>query len=261
VAAAGVADTSTPRAAQAHARAQAAGGHAVTSQTVPASSATDLPPGVASAEVVWDETLADGGYAARRLRRGWRLRIEDRDATACVGLLLYNADNPVERLNVADVIKVQWNTYLGPGRLLLSDMGRTLASVLADGAAGHDVLCGTSARGRERLLLGLARYGLGAPDLAPNVNLFREVSVDADGTLVWTGARAAPGSAVELRCDMDVLVVLVNTPHVLDPTPEAGCGIVRLLATVGAPATVDDDVRNATPEGRRAFENTEDHIR
>ena len=32
------------------------------------------------------------------------------------------------KLNVADTIKVQWNGYLGEGKLLLSDMGRVLMS-------------------------------------------------------------------------------------------------------------------------------------
>ena len=101
-------------------------------RTIPASDATDLPGGVAAGDVLWDETLGSGGYASRSLPRGARLRVTDLDGDTCVSLLLYNADNPVERFNAADTVKVQWNAYLGEGRLLLSDMGRTLASVVAD---------------------------------------------------------------------------------------------------------------------------------
>jgi uncharacterized protein YcgI (DUF1989 family) len=36
---------------------------------------------------------------------------------------------------VADTIKVQWNGYLGKGKLLLSDMGRVLMSILQDTCA------------------------------------------------------------------------------------------------------------------------------
>ena len=60
------------------------------------------------------------------------LRIADVDGDACVQLLVFNADAPAERLNVADTVKVQWQAYLGPGALLLSDMGRVLMTIVGD---------------------------------------------------------------------------------------------------------------------------------
>src|SRR5688500_5662996 len=72
--------TGTVLGARDHARAQAAGAGAVTTRpTIPATAATDLPPGVEGADVVWDETLGLGGYAARVLRRGTHLRLTDLD--------------------------------------------------------------------------------------------------------------------------------------------------------------------------------------
>jgi uncharacterized protein YcgI (DUF1989 family) len=100
--------------------------------TVPANAAIDLPPGVAAADLVWDETIAPGGYASRQIARGTRLRLTDLAGDAAVSLLLFNAERPIERLNIADTLKVQWNGYLGQGRLLLSDMGRVLASLVED---------------------------------------------------------------------------------------------------------------------------------
>jgi uncharacterized protein YcgI (DUF1989 family) len=32
-------------------------------------------------------------------------------------VLVYNAEHPTERLNVADTVKVQWQAYLGLGSL------------------------------------------------------------------------------------------------------------------------------------------------
>ncbi len=125
--------TASPYAAQAHARAQA-GTWVEAMPTVPAV-ADDFPEGAGPA--VWEETVAPGGYASRRIARGTRLRLVDVAGDACASLLLFNADadNACERLNVADTLKVQWNGYLGAGKLLLSDMGRVMASILEDTAA------------------------------------------------------------------------------------------------------------------------------
>ena len=100
---------------------------------------------------LWDETVGVGGYAGRRLPRGAVLRIADDVGDACVHLVVFNADSPAERLNVADTVKVQWQAYLGPGALLLSDMGRVLMTIVADTSARHDALCGRrTGRGQRR---------------------------------------------------------------------------------------------------------------
>ena len=68
-----------------------------------------------------------------------------------------------------------------------------------------------------------------------------------------------PGRFVTLRAEMDVIVVLANCPHVLDQrdyviTP------VRATAWRGLVTPEADPIRNATPEGLRAFENLEDYL-
>jgi uncharacterized protein YcgI (DUF1989 family) len=175
-------------------------------------------------------------------------------------VLLYAAAQPVERYNAADTVKVQWNAYLGAGRLLLSDMGRTLASVVVDDGARHDLLCGAAPAVRARLLLGLAKHGLGRSDLMPSLNLFTAVKVDDDGTLEAVVPSSRPGAFVELRADMEVLVVVAVGRHVLDDRPDEPAGPVRLLATRGTPATDDDPIRNGSPENLRAFQNVDDHL-
>ncbi|MDX5330325.1 MAG: DUF1989 domain-containing protein, partial [Caulobacteraceae bacterium] len=135
--------TADPKSAQAHARAQ--GGARVESMpTLPPGDAPERPPEVAVQDMLWAETVAPGGYAAKRLGRGARLRLTDLRGDACASMLVFNAESPVERLNVADTLKVQWNAYLGEGRLLLSDMGRVLFSLLEDTAGTHDAFCGAS---------------------------------------------------------------------------------------------------------------------
>jgi uncharacterized protein len=269
--------TADPLGARQHARAQA-GTTVATQPTIPAQAATDLPAGVAAADVVWDERLGAGGYASRRLRRGTRLRITDLEGDACVGLIVHNARRPQERLNVADTVKLQWNAYLGEGKLLLSDMGRVLLSITADTAGVHDTFCGTSTaarnrarfgdgansgatpNGRDRFVLALAKHGLGRRDLAGNVNLFKGVHVEDDGALTFLGDRSAPGAYVELRAEMDVIVSVVNVPHVLDPRATYTATPARCTAWAGPATAPDDPVRTVSPEALRTFQNTEDEL-
>src|SRR5687768_9638222 len=131
-----------PLAARDHARGMA--GTVVDAMPVLPPVADDLPADVPADALLWEETIAPGGYATRRLARGVRLRLIDLKGDACASLLIFNAEMPTERLNVADTVKVQWNAYLGAGKLLLSDMGRVLMSVLVDEAGTHDAFCGPS---------------------------------------------------------------------------------------------------------------------
>src|SRR5258708_29166326 len=111
--------------------------------TVPASRYPVVPAGVESEAMTWAETVAVGGYASKVLARGTTVRLTDRLGDACAHVLIYNADQPWERLNVADTVKIPWQAYLGPCHPLLSDQGRVLATIVADHANGsHHALCG-----------------------------------------------------------------------------------------------------------------------
>lgn len=268
---------SNPSAARDHARGMA--GRVVEAMPVLPPVAHDLPEGVPATDLVWEETIAAGGYATRRLSRGSRLRLIDLKGDACASLLIFNAEMPTERLNVADTVKVQWNAYLGAGKLLLSDMGRVLMSFVADDAETHDSFCGTSnaatnaakygdgsnsgpcPNGRDRFLLGVAKHGLQRRDVHPCVTLFKGTKIAADGAIVPQIGPFAPGRTVVLRAEMEVIVVIANCPHVLDPRAEWTVTPLRATAWRGPVTPPDDPIRTATPEGLRAFENVEDYFR
>lgn len=265
-----------PNAARDHARAMA--GTVVEAMPVLPPRADDLPQGVAPDDLVWEETIAPGGYASRAMARGTRVRLIDLQGDACASLLLFNADMPTERLNVADTLKVQWNAYPGQGSLLLSDMGRVLASIERDEAGTHDAFCGASTaasntkrygdgrnsgdfpNARDRLLLGTAKHGLGRRDVHPCLNLFKGVRIGADGGIEPQLGPFEPGRSLVLRAEMALIVVIANCPHVLDTRPWS---VTPLRATAWrGPITAETDpIRNATPEGQRAFLNTEDLYR
>jgi hypothetical protein len=266
-----------PLAARDHARAQ--GGTRVETMPLLPPVADDLPAGVAADDLLWEETIAGGGYATRRLPRGARLRLIDVRGDAAATIQIFNAEMPHERLNVADTVKVQWNAYLGAGKLLLSDMGRVLMSIVEDSAETHDAFCGASnpvtnaARygtgrnsgpcpsARDRLLLGAAKHGLGRRDVHPAITLFKGARIGGDGSITPDIGPFAPQRHVLLRAEMDLVFIVANCPHVLDPRGRYSVTPLRATAWRGPITPADDPIRNATPEGLRAFLNVEDHYR
>jgi urea carboxylase-associated protein 2 len=270
-----VTGTETTRAAREHARAQA-GAAAEAMPTLPASSWPDPPPDVDPAALTWAETVAGGGYASKVLARGTTLRLTDTEGDACAHLLLYNAADPWERLNVADSVKVPWQAYLGQGHPLLSDQGRVLATIVGDSSGRHDALCGTTAlatnvqrygdgspqgpspAGRELQLLAALKHGLGPRDVPPSLSFFQGVRVDGDGALRFEGSAGA-GAAVELRIEMPAIAILANVPHPLDPRPSYTATTLELLAWRGDPTGPEDALWSSNPELERAFLNTTDY--
>jgi len=267
--------TATTEGARAHARSQA--GTVVDAMPVlPARSYEKVPAGVDPELLIWAETVAGGGYTSKVISRGSTIRLTDRGGDACAHLLLYNADQPWERLNMADTVKVPWQAYLGVGHPLLSDQARVLASIVQDTSGTHDALCGTSSRarneqrygdgsahgrspaGRELLLLAAAKHSLGPRDIPPGVSFFKGSRVAPDGALEPTGP-AVPGAFVELRAELPLVVLIANVPHPLDPREDYQCTTLEVLAWRGEPTRPEDPLWSSTPELERAFLNTYDY--
>lgn len=248
-----------------------------TMPVVPARRWGDVPPGVDRDALSWAETVAGGSYTSKVLARGTGIRLTDAGGDACAHVLLYNADQNWERLNVADTIKVPWQAYISAGHPLLSDQGRVLATLIADHAEGaHDALCGCSAKatnesrygdgsahgpspaGRELLAIAAAKHGLTPRDLAPSVSFFKRVEVERDGRLIYAGS-FGPGGYVELRAELPLVVLIANAPHPLDPRSSYVCTPLEVLAWRGAPTSSTDPLWSSTPELERAFLNTADY--
>ncbi|MEU7057506.1 urea amidolyase associated protein UAAP1 [Streptomyces sp. NPDC046197] len=243
---------------------------------LPASDSPYGPPGVDAAALVWAETVAPGGYTHKVLARGTRLRFDDPSGDACAHLLLFNALEPVERLNVADTQKVPWQAYVGQNHPLLSGDGRVLAVVSGDSSGRHDAFCGTttdawnerkygdarpegpSPSGRGLFLKAAAKHGLSRRDLPPSLSFFQGVRVEPDGTLAWQGSAGAD-THVELVAEMPLLVLVANAAHPLDPRPGYVVGPLRVHAWRGAPTGRDEPRFTATPELHRAYLNTVDY--
>jgi urea carboxylase-associated protein 2 len=215
------------------------------------------------------------------LDRWQRLRIVDVDGRRGCSLLAYNADQPSERLNMPDTVKIQNQIFLSAGRVLFSDLGRVLLSIVEDTSGQHDALCGFGdasldrarygpgdyvtlrndfhRNARDNFVMALGRHGLGRRDLVMSFNPFARVEVGPDGELEWNAAPAEPGVAIELRAEMRVLVAISATPHVLDPAETYAPGVLDVSVTSARGPEPNDPCRGFSEEARRGFENTDDY--
>lgn len=226
-----------------------------------------------------DEPLRGGQMWSRVLKRGQVLRVTDVEGGGSVAALLFNADRPLERYNMPDTLKAQHIARITKGNVLYSDMGRVLCSVVADTCGWHDTITGLEnsasslakygpgdyqalrndwhRNSRDNMLVELGKYGLGKRDFGPNLNLFVKVGVDADGKLSWVPGNSQPGAYIELRSEMNTLVVLSNTPHPLEPATEYRAKPVQLAVRLAGPVAADDPCRVSCPENERGFALTE----
>lgn len=232
-------------------------------------------------ELLHRETLRGGESWSRVLRRGHTLTLIDDGGDGCVAALLFNADAPIERYNMPDTLKAQHIARLTAGDCLYSDMGHVLCSIVSDSVGWHDTITGIAdaawtrekygtgsyaklrnefyKNSRDNFLVELGKHELGKRDITPNVNFFVKVQVADDGALGFVPGHSKPGSRVTLRADMNVLVVLSNTPHPLDPRPSYAPAAVSLEIHAGPVAAADDPCRTHCGESTRAFTLTEQY--
>lgn len=229
--------------------------------------------------VLWEEDVPAGTHWSGSVRRGTTLRLIDMDGGANISTVFYNADEKLERYNMPDTLKAQHIAYLTAGRVLYSDMGRVLCSVIADTCGWHDTLSGMTdaaqirakygdapyqsqhnamyRNARDSLLIEVGKYGLGKRDLMANVNFFSRVVVEDDGSMRHVPGNSKAGDYIDLRCDMNVLVALSSNPHPLDANPQYTPKPLKLIAWHCGTAGPDDQCRNACAENQRGFANTD----
>jgi len=222
--------------------------------------------------IIWDEEIPGGTYWSRIIKKGTTIRITTPQGSRGISFLCYNADNVIERYNAADTAKIQYNAFLKKGKLLYSDMGRVLFSITEDICGNHDTLSGCSnvmtnsakygeesfyRSSRDNFLLALAKRNMGKRDIMPNVNWFAHVAVDGTGNLVWAEKVAQAEDFIDLRAEMNVLAVLSNTPHVLDPSPIYDPKPIQVTVWNSTVPQSNDLCRTSCPEAIRGFQNTD----
>ncbi len=228
-------------------------------------------------EILFEEEIGGGKHWSFTLKRGTLLRLIDQQGGANVGMLFYNPLNPLERYNAPDTLKCQHTFKLSRGHCLYSDMGRIFCSIVDDSVGWHDTVCGNTTKpmvaarwgvqsyqehrndwtlnGHDSFLVEAGKYGLGRRDLAANVNWFSKVVVQGDGSMAFDPSNARAGGYVDLRFEMDTLVLFHTCPHPLDPSPEYPRKPIVYQLSQAAPVAADDYCRTFRPENGRGFEN------
>ncbi|GAB7125788.1 urea carboxylase-associated family protein [Silvimonas sp. JCM 19000] len=236
-------------------------------------------PDLAADRILWSDILPGGAHWSALMPRGSTLRLVALDAGVNLSLMLFSAREKLERYSMPDSLKAQHTAHYTRGHVLMSDMGRSLASFTADTLGWHDPLgalldAPTLARkygernfetarnamyrnGRDGLLIEIGKYGLGKRDLTAPVNLFSKITVDDEGRFAFVPDHAQPGDYVELRFDMDTLIAYSSAPHPLDPRSDYAPGKIGLAAWRSGTAAADDYCRQFRPENARAIHNAD----
>jgi urea carboxylase-associated protein 2 len=217
-------------------------------------------------------SIPPGWYWSGRVPAGTCLRLDNTHGTPGLACLFWNAADPSERYCATDTIKVQWTAALGLGRLLLSDMGRVLASIVEDTCGHHDVLLGAGTprleesssplvarSGHENLLLATAKLGLEVRDLHAPVTFFAPVRCLSNERFVWEAGVPLGGTYLDLHAEMDLLAAVSSAPHPLAPQE---CAPQEVLVTIWTPEQTDiaHFCRQATKEADRAFARTQSYV-
>ncbi len=166
---------------------------------------------------------------------GQTVRIVDLEGNQAVDTLFYNAHDFSDRYSAQDTIREQGNLYLTAGTKLISTEGNVLLTITADTCGRHDTLGGACAAEsnmvryaiekrsmhacRQSFLKGLQHWknGMDKRDITSNINFFMNVPVTPEGRLTFEDGVSEAGKYVELRAEMDVLMLISNCPQLNNP--------------------------------------------
>jgi urea carboxylase-associated protein 1 len=182
------------------------------------------------------EIVPAGRYWMHTVKKGQTFRIFDIEGNQAADTLFFNAADPHERYSATDTIREQGNVYLTAGTVLMSDLCNPMLTITADTVGRHDTLGGACATEsntvryalekksmhscRDSYLLAVAEnehYGLDKRDIGHNINFFMNVPVTPQGGLTFEDGLSAPGKYVEMRAEMDVIVLISNCPQLNNP--------------------------------------------
>ena len=184
---------------------------------------------------VFREVIPAGDWWVHEIKKGQTLRILDLEGNQAADTLFFSAADPTDRYSADRTIQEQAALYLTTGTKLMSTEGNVLLEITADTCGRHDTLGGACSREsntmryahdkecmhacRDSFIRGAQEWNieLTKRDITCNINFFMNVPVTPDGGLTFADGVSAPGKYVELRAEMDVLVLVSNCPQLNNP--------------------------------------------
>ncbi len=206
-------------------------------------------------DAIFDAVVKAGDSFVHEIRKGQFVRIVDLEGNQAVDTLFYNARNYADRYSAQDTIREQNNIYLTTGTKLMSTERHVLLTIVADTCGRHDTLggaCSTESNMvryaiekrsmhacRQSFLKGALLWSastgheLDKRDLTANINFFMNVPVTPAGGLTFADGVSDAGKYVELRAEMDTLIVISNCPQLNNPCNAYNPTPVRVLVWNG----------------------------
>lgn len=230
-------------------------------------------------EVLYEDEIPGGAHWSFTVRKGMVLRLIDKEGGANVGMMFFNPQNNLEKYNAPDSLKCQHTFKLTKGNCLYSDMGRIFCSIIEDRVGWHDTVSGSltakmvdarwggasyqdnrndwNQNGRDSFMIEAVKYGMTKRDLVMPVNWFSKVQTDAQGAMSLAHDHSKAGDYVDLRFEMDALVLLHTCPHPMNKATAYPKKPLIYQFFKADPVAADDYCRMFRPENGRGFENTE----
>ena len=200
---------------------------------------------------VVDEICPAGEPWVKLVMQGQVFRIVDLGGNQAVDTLFYNASRATERYSATNTIQRQRMLYLTTGSMLYSNCGNVMFTIVADTCGRHDTVGGACAAESNTVRYGLDKFpmhscrdnflhalahdpvcdhlNINKRDLPSNINFFMNVPVTEDGGLAFVDGLSAPGKYVEMKAEMDVVVLISNCPQLNNPCNAYNPTPIRLL--------------------------------
>ncbi|WP_230291427.1 urea amidolyase associated protein UAAP2 [Croceicoccus sp. Ery5] len=198
-----------------------------------------------SGAIVHDEIVPARAPWLHHIAAGQTLRIVDVEGNQAVDFLLYSAQDDTERYSAQDTVSAQGNLFLRKGTVLRSNEGRPMMTIADTAVEYHDTIGGACSCESNTLRYGhhtKAQHACvenfleanlteerGKRDIVSNINFFMNVPVLEDGSLGIVDGISAPGLTVDLKAEMDVIVVVSNCPQINNPCNAFNPTPVRMI--------------------------------
>src|SRR5205814_1123378 len=160
---------------------------------------------------------------AARLRRGGRFRVVDLEGGQVGDLFAFVAEDVTEYASAEHTRVAMGRLFPRPGEAFVTNRRRPILRLEADSSPGiHDMLLaacdptryrglgvpGWHASCQDNLQRAMAELGHARVEVPQPINLFMNIPLGPDGGLGFAPAPSRPGDAVELRAELDCIVVL-----------------------------------------------------
>jgi uncharacterized protein len=185
------------------------------------------------AAALLDQVVPAGDGFLGAVPAGGSIRIVDLEGNQAADTLFYDKADIANRYSAFDTIREQGAVYLTTGSRLLSQRLDLLATITADTCGRHDTIGGACSQEsnvvrygehtrhqhacRQTFIAYGAGVGIGAAEIAPNVNFFMNVPVTPDGGLTFEDGLSSRGAYVEMRAARDIYVLISNCPQLNNP--------------------------------------------